>query len=155
VWILWKKFNTSSLSSLTELGVDFSEEWLRNQLRELNRDLPRVRVPLARLLEMDNPSVETVGGDIHYFDKRELRELAEILPSELHEKLKLPLVFRRSLEVGESIYFLDGGGAEAEVLKKLLGLEFTPSIQQRYYTYKPVITKLISRFPSIVVIGVI
>lgn len=145
----------SRLSSLTELCIDFSEEWLRKQLRELSRDLPRVRLPLARLLEMDNPFVETVGGDLHYFDKRELRELAEILPSELHDKLKLPLVFRRSVEIGESLYFLDGGEVEVEVLKKLLGLSYIPFIQKKYYTYKPVIAKLISRFPSTVVVGVI
>lgn len=140
---------------MTELDIDFSEAWLRNQIRELNRDLPRARLPLTSLLEMDNPCVETVRGDIHYFDKRELRRLAEILPSGILNKLKLPLVFRRSLETGESLYFLEGGEIEVEVLKKLLGLDYIPSIEQKYYTYKPIITKLISEYPSLVVVGVI
>lgn len=141
--------------SILEMDVDFSDEWVRHQLREINRDMPRVRIPLNLLLEMDNPSIETIGGDRHYFDKRELRELADIIPRELWGKFKLPLVFRRSLETDESLYFLDGGEVEVQVIKKLTGLEFIPSKDNQYYTYKPVISKLIQKFPSIIVIGFI
>jgi uncharacterized protein (UPF0216 family) len=137
------------------LSVDFSDEWLRRQVREFNKDIPRIRLPLTLLLEMDTPYVETIGGDRHYFDKKELRELAEVLPKELLDRLRLPLVFKRSLEVEESLYFLDGGEVEVEVLKRLVGLSYIPSRGRQYYTYKPIISKLISKFPSIVVIGVV
>ncbi|MCS7126417.1 MAG: DUF61 family protein [Aigarchaeota archaeon] len=134
--------------------LEDSDEWLRHQLRELNRDIPKIRVPLPILLKMDNPFIETLGG-VHYFDKDELKSLKSILPEDLQENLKLPLVFRRSIESGESIYFIDGGELEAEVIKKLTGLNFIPFNGEKYYTYKPVILKLLSNFPSIIVIGVI
>lgn len=133
--------------------MNFSDEWIKHQLREINKDMPRVRVPLNLLLEMDKPSIETVGGDRHYFDKRELRELADVIPRDLWDKLKLPLIFKRSLEADESLYFIDGGEVEVQVIKKLIGLEFIPSRDNQYYTYKPIISKLIQRFPSIIVIG--
>lgn len=141
------------MPTIVEMNVDFSDEWIKHQLREINRGMPRVRVPLNLLLEMDKPSIETVGGDRHYFDKRELRELADIIPREFWSKLKLPIVFRRSLEADESLYFIDGGEVEVHVIKKLIGLEFVPSRDNQYYTYKPIISKLIQRFPSIIVIG--
>jgi len=137
------------------LSIDLPGEWLRRQIREFNKDIPRVKLPLSLLLEMDIPYVETVGGERHYFDKKELRELSEMLPRELLDKFRLPLVFKRSLEVGESLYLLDGGEVEVEVLKKLVGLTYIPSRGRQYYTYKPIISKLISKFPSIVVIGII
>ncbi|MEN2974685.1 MAG: DUF61 family protein [Candidatus Caldarchaeales archaeon] len=136
------------------MSVESSDEWLRYQLRELNKDIPKVRLPLKTLLNMDVPSVETIKG-VHYFDKRELELLESILPEELKEKIRLPLVFRRSIESGESIYFIDGGEVEAGVVKKLTGLRFIPYDGERYYTYKPIILKILSKYPSIVAIGII
>lgn len=130
------------------------DEWLRRQLRSLNEGLPRSRVPLRELLGMDEPSVETIGGQIHYFAREELEELARSLPRDIAARLRLPLVFRRSMESHESIYFLDGGEVEAEAVKHIAGLSFLPSSGGRYYTYKPIISKLASKYPSIIVLGI-
>lgn len=132
-------------------GVD---EWLRRQLKSLNEGLPRSRKRLAELLEMDRPVVETVGGELHHFSREELERLARILPPDVATRLKLPLVFKRSFESGESIYFLDGGEAEAEAVKCIAGISFLPSAQGRYYTYKPIISKIASNYPSLIALGV-
>jgi len=104
-------------------------------------------------LESDEPSVKTLGG-VHYFSREELEKLSEILPERLRKRVTLPLVFRRSIESSESIYFLDGGEVEAETVKLITGLKFLPSLRGRYYTYKPVISLIVSKYPSILVLGV-
>ncbi len=104
---------------------------------------------------MENPYVELISGEKHYFDRRELEELRNILPGELVSRLKLPLVFKRSLESSESLYYIDGGLDEVEAVKKIVGLSFIPSDGSRFYTYKPVILSILSKFSSIVLISVV
>ncbi len=133
--------------------ADRVEEWLSNQFRRINEGLPRKRLPLEELLTMDEPSVETVGGGLHHFSKNELQELSRSLPRDLARRVRLPLVFRRSLESSESIYYLDGGDVEAEVVRRITGVGFLPRNRGRYYTYKPIISILASRYPTLVVIG--
>ena len=129
------------------------EEWLSTQFRRLNDGLPRRRLLLRELLEMEEPSVETLGGERHYFSREELEEVSEMLPERVAGKVRLPLVFRRSLESVESVYYLEGGEAEAETVKALAGIGFLPSNLGRYYTYKPIVSLLASKYPTLIVLG--
>ncbi len=133
--------------------ADKVEEWLSIQFKKINEGLPRRRLKLGELLSMERPSVETVGGGLHHFSKTELQELSRSLSEDLRERVRLPLVFRRSLKSSESIYYLDGGEAEAEVVKRIAGVGFLPRNKGRYFTYKPIISILVSRYPTLVVIG--
>lgn len=137
------------------MSSDYYEEWLRRQLKYLISNVPRCKLRLEELLQMENPYIELISGEKHYFDKRELEELKNILPRELASRLRLPLVFKRSFESSESIYYIDGGLDEVEAVKKIVNLSFIPSDGSRFYTYKPVILSILSKFPSIVIISVI
>ncbi|MEM0078724.1 MAG: DUF61 family protein [Nitrososphaerota archaeon] len=137
------------------MSSDYYEEWLRRQLKHLTSNTPRFKLRLEELLQMENPYVELISGEKHYFDRRELEELRNILPGELASRLKLPLVFKRSLESSESLYYIDGGLDEVEAVKKIVGLSFIPSDRSRFYTYKPVILSILSKFSSIVLISVV
>ena len=130
------------------------EEWLSNQFKRINEGLPKSRLPLSELLSMQEPSVETIGGGRHHFLRDELQELLNVLPEELWRRVRLPLVFRRSLESSESVYYLEGGEAEAEAVKILAGVRFLPENKGRYFTYKPILSILVSKYPTIIVIGV-
>lgn len=136
------------------MRLDLPEEWLRKQVMELNKDVPKVRLPLSTLLKMEVPSVETMSGT-HYFDKNDLERLESALPAELREKIRLPIVLRRVMESGESVYIIDGGEAEAEVVRRLTGLKFIPHDGKHYYTYVPIVMKLVSVCPTVFVLGVI
>lgn len=140
---------------MESLSSDYYEEWLRRQLKYLTSNLPRFKLKLEELLQMEDPYVELISGEKHYFDRRELEELKNILPRELASRLRLPLVFKRSLESSESLYYIDGGLDEVETVKKIVNLSFIPSDGNRFYTYKPVILSIISKFPSIVIISVV
>lgn len=135
------------------MSEDWVEEWLSKQVRRLNEGLPRRRVLLRELLEMGEPGVETVGGGRHFFAREELEEVWRVLPRSVAERLRLPLVFRRGWESRESVFYLEGGEVEAEAVKLLTGLSYLPSSKGRYYTYKPIVSLLASKYPSIVVLG--
>jgi len=51
------------------------DEWLSQTLRKINDVLPKRTESLKKLLEMDRPYVETVGGGKHFFDKKELNDV--------------------------------------------------------------------------------
>lgn len=95
--------------------------FLKEELRIVNRHLPRERVSLCRLLEMEIPYIITSDGGIHVFDYKELELLAKI--SNKNCSLKLPIILEYVPE-GEGIYVVKGS-LEAEVVSKVLKLHTT------------------------------
>ncbi|GBC72404.1 hypothetical protein HRbin03_00233 [archaeon HR03] len=133
--------------------MSFVDDWLAETMRHVNDALPRRAEKLSTLLEMEKPSVETVGGGRHYFDKKELEELLRKLPSEVSENLYLPIVFAKNPELGESTYIVKSRGSEAEAFRILMGLRTLPRVGNQPYTYKPLVTEFINRYPTLAVIG--
>ncbi|MEA1904865.1 MAG: DUF61 family protein [Candidatus Hadarchaeota archaeon] len=98
------------------------DEFLRKQLKVLNRHLPKGRVPLSELLRRDKPRVETRSGGIHRFRKSELKYLAELLPKELHSKLRLPIFIGLMPQLGRGAARISGK-IECMVVNKVLKRE--------------------------------
>jgi len=93
--------------------------------------LKQSTVPLSDLMKMDQPSFSSVDGlvDIR-FDKREIERVAKIIPSEHHERLRLPLIFLdswkfRYAEMSKR-YKVMGYELENYLLQKLLNLTDLP-----------------------------
>jgi len=132
---------------------------LRDEMRRLNAHLPKNRRTLKDLLKEDPPSVPTVDGGRIVMKKSELEELAESLPEEVRDRVKLPLVLLRRTELGPGAFTLLGDTAEEFALSKIAkGFtgsyeEFKKKQEKQPLFYKPQVSDLMRRFHSILVIG--
>ncbi len=131
------------------------DEWLSHTLRHINDALPRRVERLSRLLEMDEPYVETVGGWKHFFNKKELQQIKEMLPATVAERLYLPFVFVKNHESEEPFYIIRERGSEAEAFRIIMGLAELPKTSGKPYTYKILVAEFLNRFPSLGVMGYI
>lgn len=98
------------------------DEFLKKQIKNLNKHLPKGRASLAELLEQETPQVEIRDGSTHRFKKSELQSLADILPEDEHSQLKLPIIVRISPQLGRGAAKISGK-MEQKVLRKILDKE--------------------------------
>lgn len=89
--------------------------WVAFELGTLHAGLVSQRRLLADLLQEAQPSAPARGGT-HAFEPRELRALAERLPTELRYALRLPIHLYTDGEVADALYAQDPASAEALAL---------------------------------------
>jgi uncharacterized protein (UPF0216 family) len=128
------------------------------EIRRLNNHLPKERHVLSELLlPNDDVTIEAVDGNI-ILRHADLRQLAEIVPAEYHDKLRLPFIILRRMEMGRSIYTVAGDRMETFTIQKILG-STDDSFHEMYnhpeqmFLYRPEVTELVAKFHSLVVIG--
>jgi len=131
---------------------------LKEEIRKLNDHLPRDRKTLEQLLAEDEPHVEATDGSEIPFKKKELAELAKIVPKEFHKKIRLPFLIFRRRDLGRSVYVVSGSKIEEFTIKKILELTALPfeefeKDKEILYLYKPYVSQLVMGFHSLVVIG--
>ncbi len=132
---------------------DRFESLLSNILRTVNDSLPKKVVKYRDIVEKGVEGVETVGGWLHRFDRQDIEKIAKILPQSILDRLHLPFVLVKSIEMEESVYILRVYGSEAEAFQMLMGLETLPRTSRGPYTYKPFVAEFINRYPSLAVLG--
>jgi len=131
---------------------------LGREIRKLNTHLPKHRRTLKELLRDEDPTLPTVDGSTIVLRKEETQELAQIVPPEYHDSLKLPIIILRRMELGRSLYTVSGDKVEEFTVKKILG-KTTDDYHTLYlddktlYLYRPDVSELLRRFHSLVVIG--
>ncbi|MCS6769187.1 MAG: DUF61 family protein [Candidatus Caldarchaeum sp.] len=133
--------------------MDRADSFLSSILRSLNDAIPRRVVKYREIVNSGVYSVETVGGSQHFFNPHEIAEIARILPAHILDGLHLPFVFVKSFDSEESVYYIRVYGTEAEAFKKLAGVEVLPRNDRGFYTYKPLVSEFISKYPSLAVMG--
>ncbi|MFB0560103.1 MAG: DUF61 family protein [Candidatus Lokiarchaeia archaeon] len=106
-------------------GDHLAKIW-RREIDKINDHLPRNYKTLESLLASENPHVKTLDGDQNPFNREELELLARMVPKKYHEKLQLPIVFIRRIEMGEGVFSISGGRIEKGVVMKLLGAAEDP-----------------------------
>ncbi|MCL7394875.1 MAG: DUF61 family protein [Thaumarchaeota archaeon] len=131
---------------------DGLDEWLKHELKIVNTTLPAHTVPLSVLLDLEEPCVRTVGGTMHYFDKRELEEFKKVLPKGFD--VSLPLIFIKRRELGEGVYIIKGDKNEAEAFRLALGLSSINKSTEGYYTYRPFVIEFLRRYQTLGVVGI-
>jgi uncharacterized protein (UPF0216 family) len=137
----------------------FLDVTLQNELRELNKHLPKNRKTIRELLTEDLPTVSTVGGEKVTMKKGEVEALSAELPDSLRDRIKLPIVFLRRRDLGAGAFTLLGDSYEEYALSKLLGdykgtpADFIRSRESPTIFYKPQVSELMRRFHSLVVVG--
>ncbi len=123
----------------------FLEELLKGELRAVNFHVPLARKTLAQLLLEEWPRVKCRDGSYHYFKRRELELLKSIVPEDLYDKLRLPIIITRAPELGEGAFIVEGD-AEAQAVAKILGLDYDGS--GRIVIYSKHVRKLRSLLPT-------
>lgn len=84
-------------------------------------------IPLSELLKMDKPHFSSADGFITVdFEKRELERIAEMVPEEHHEILRLPFILLRERPFRNYEYQIAGTKVEITYLKKLLKISDSP-----------------------------
>lgn len=131
---------------------------LGREIRKLNTHLPKQRRSLSELLKSTDPTVEAVDGSSIVLKTSELQELAKTVPKEYHDRLRLPIIVLRRMELGKSVYAVSGERIEEFAVKKILGTT-NDDYRQMYkhqessYLYRPQVSELLRKFHSLVVIG--
>jgi uncharacterized protein (UPF0216 family) len=137
----------------------FVDAMLNNEMKRLNAHLPKKRKTLKELLSEDRPSVSTIRGDDSSFKKNELEKLSHLAPGEDAERVTLPFVFMRRLDLGPGAYELLGDPFEQYVLAKLAGSsverfdDFKKSVAVPFVFYRPQIVDLMGQIHSLIVLG--
>ncbi len=103
-------------------------------------------------------TIETVGGSTILLKSSELHELGEIVPVQHHDRIRVPLIVIRRMDLGKSIYSVGGERVEEFTIMKILRItndDYTQLYRHRepLYLYHPQVTELLNRFHSLVVIG--
>lgn len=98
------------------------DRFLKKQIQNLNKHLPKNRNTLAKLLKQEKPRIENRDGSNHRFKKKELKYLSEILPEKEHKKLRLPMIIRISPQLGRGTAKVSGR-LEKKIFKEILDKE--------------------------------
>lgn len=96
-------------------------KYLGNEFRTVNAQLPRIRKTLNELLKETQPFVLLHDGGRHFFRRRELDYLAEIISSDECSTLMLPIIF----EVGSGrmeVIVRSQDPTQAKVFAAILGI---------------------------------
>lgn len=131
---------------------------LKEDIKRLNQHLPRNRKTLSELLHMEEPKVEAVDGSSIIMKKEELEDLSKIVPAKYHDRLTLPIVIVRRMELERGTFAVLGGRIETFAIKRTLKLTDLPFDQldqdtEFFYIYRPQVQELLRKFKSLIVIG--
>ncbi len=95
--------------------------YLRDEFRVLNAQLPRRRKPLAKLLQEEHPYVMCNDGSAHFFKRKELEYLSQILSYDEQEALLLPIIMEVTVDQS-GVTIISEEGTEAKVLSRVLDM---------------------------------
>ena len=131
---------------------------IEEEIRRMHACLPTERKSLKQLLLEETPFVVTSNKSKIYFKKEDLQRLAEKIPKEFHDKIKLPFIILRRMDLGKSIYAVSGSKLEEFAIKHILGLTDLPFEKyelenEKLYLYKPYVSELVRLLRSLIVIG--
>lgn len=134
------------------------KQLLREEVKRINRHLPKRYKSLNELLREDEPKVEAIDDSLIIMRKNELAELARNIPEKYRQQFKLPIVVIRMMSLGKGVFKPLGGKVESFTIKRLLELTSLPfeKIDQdceACYLYRPHVQELLRRFKSLVIIG--
>jgi uncharacterized protein (UPF0216 family) len=128
------------------------------ELRRLNNHLPKEKRCLSELLELTDPTIEAVDGSLLLLKTVDLQELSKVVPKEYWDRVQVPFVILRRTDLGRSIFTVVGGRFEELTVQKILG-NTTDGFHELYkhreqmFLYRPEVTALVMKLPSLIVIG--
>lgn len=121
---------------------------IANELRIVNKHLPRERLSLSKLISMDVPHVILRDGTVHFFRKAELKKLCSYLDESEWDKLLLPIVIVIRPDIDNGIALVEGALA-IKVISRVLEMPIPPENSNRLTLYKPHLAILRSQFDTV------
>lgn len=97
------------------------QECLAGELRIVNAGLPRSQKRLSDLLHEEYPHVVCSDGNAHFFKKKELLYLANMVNVEEQEALLLPMLIELGSNQAEAA-IICRGKAEEKITSEILGM---------------------------------
>ena len=94
---------------------------LKGEFRVLNAHLPRKRRSLTELLKEEHPHVTCNDGSNHFFKRKELDYLSQMLDNCEQDSLLLPLIIEVSPDQNW-VTIRSKKGIEAKIFSKVLGM---------------------------------
>jgi uncharacterized protein (UPF0216 family) len=126
--------------------------WMRLEIRKINEGIVSERKSLALLLIEERPASRTRSGKDHTFDKSVLQTLSKKLPSDLHDKLKLPILFFSDTKVPDSCYLNDPHALQAlQILGELSNMRRMQ--QGKLWVGRSITYSIVKKYPSVVQIA--
>jgi len=132
--------------------------FFKDEAKKLNQHLPKATKSLSELLTEDEPSVETMSGSQVIMKKSELVEMAKIVPKDYQDKLRLPIIVLRRIELGRGTFSVLGDNIEKFTVRRILEmtkLSFDAMDKEKedFFIYRPQVQELLRRFKSLIVIA--
>lgn len=95
--------------------------YLQNELKAVNAHAPKRQKTLRELLREPHPHVACSDGSIHYFRRKELEYLSEMIYESEQEFLLLPIIIEVSSHP-RGVIVRSKKGIEAKILSRILGM---------------------------------
>jgi hypothetical protein len=122
---------------------------MRTEINKINEGIVFERKSLAQLLLEDKPTAKTKTGKDHLFDTSTLKDLSEKLPKNLHDKLKLPILFFFDNQVPDSCYLSDAYALQA--LQTMGEISRLRTMQQgKLWVGKSIAYSIMKKYPTAV-----
>jgi len=118
------------------------------EMRKLNDGLPKAKRSLAALLREEHPSYKNLNNEDVSLDKKELMEIARLVPREKMGEVSLPFVIIKESGSKRGVYLIQGNETERKVINSVL-----KRAQDNRFIYLPEILELSKKYPSLIVFG--
>lgn len=99
----------------------FITGYLKDEFKVLNAQIPRKRKSLNELLKEENPHVVCNDGSAHFFKRKELEYLSQILYEDEQNSLLLPIIIE-IISDQNWVTVRSKGEAEAKIFSKILDM---------------------------------
>ena len=154
----WSQQNTEVRVVMSDRYERILKTLFKDETKKLNQQLPKATKSLSELLTENEPSVETIGGSQIIMKKSELVEMARIVPRDYQDKLRLPIIVLRRIELGRGTFSVMGDNVEKFTVKHILGLtklsfDDMDKEKEDFFIYRPQVQELLRKFKSLIVIA--
>ena len=95
--------------------------YLKNEFKVLNAQIPRKRRSLTELLKEEHPHVVCSDGSAHFFKRKELEYLSQMLYEDERNFLLLPIIMEVTPDQS-GVTIRSKGGSEAKIFSKILDM---------------------------------
>lgn len=131
---------------------------LEREIAQINDHMPKTKKPLSELLNEKSPGFTTREGQKSAVRVEELKELAQVVPPEYHNKIMLPFTILRRTTLGPGAHTVGGSKLEQFTVLLVLGRVEGPFESWRFtelprIIYSPEVGLLRQKLPTTVTIG--
>jgi len=123
--------------------------WMSMEIGKINEGLVRDRKTLFRLRGEELPSATMKNGEPYFFDRTVIIVLGKKLPSELHTRLRLPMLFFMSPDVPDSCWCADAAAFETLIILGEISRLRTME-NEKFWVSRAIVYAIAQKYPTAV-----